>query len=86
MFYCNKYVYDVPFAANITPYFKKAGVLKFKERRDLQMLMMTHKIVHQNAPVYLSDLICVQSHVNSRATRAHKFKLRLPLVGVQAPE
>jgi hypothetical protein len=86
MFYCIKYVYNVPFAANITPYFKKAGVLKFKERRDLQILMMTHKIVHQNAPNYLSDLICVQRNVSSRATRAHKFKLRVPLVGVQAPD
>jgi hypothetical protein len=86
MFYCIKYVYNVPFAANITPYLKKAGVLNFKERRDFQILMMTHKIVHQNAPDYLSDLICVQRIVSSRATRAHKFKLRMPLVGVQAPD
>jgi hypothetical protein len=86
MFYCIKYVYDVPFATNVTPYFKKAGVLKVKDRRAMQMLMMTHKIVHQKSPSYLSDLICVHSNVSSRATRAHKLKLRVPLVGVQAPD
>jgi hypothetical protein len=39
------YVYDVPFAAILSPYFFKAGVLKVQERHELELLLMTHKIV-----------------------------------------
>jgi hypothetical protein len=45
-------------------FIKKAGVLKLKERRDLQLLMMTHRIVHAKSPDYLSDLVCVCVCVN----------------------
>jgi hypothetical protein len=83
MYHCVKYyVFDVPSSANITPHFKKAGVLKVKERREMQILLVTHKIVHKNCPQYLNDLVSTQSSVRSRLTRAHRLKLRLPLVGV----
>ena len=47
---------------------------------------MTHKIVHKNCPPYLHDLVKFVSGASSRSTRAHEFKLRIPLVGVDAPE
>jgi len=47
---------------------------------------MTHKIVNKNCPPYLHDLIILVSGASSRSTRAHKLKLRVPLVGVDAPE
>jgi hypothetical protein len=80
------YVYDVPFAARLSPYFLKAGVLKVQERHELELLLMTHKIVNKNCPPYLHDLITFVSGASSRSTRAHKLKLRIPLVGVDAPE
>jgi Reverse transcriptase (RNA-dependent DNA polymerase)/Endonuclease-reverse transcriptase len=80
------YVYDVPFAARLSPYFLKAGVLKVQERHELELLLMTHKIVNKNCPPYLHDLISFVSGASSRSTRAHKLKLRIPLVGVDAPE
>jgi Reverse transcriptase (RNA-dependent DNA polymerase) len=42
------YVYNVPFAARLSPYFLKAGILKVQERHELELLVMTHKIVHRN--------------------------------------
>jgi hypothetical protein len=49
-------------------------------------LSMIHKIVHKNFPSYLHDLIKFVSDASSRTTIAHKFKLRVPFVGVDAPE
>jgi Reverse transcriptase (RNA-dependent DNA polymerase)/Endonuclease-reverse transcriptase len=80
------YVYDVPFAARLSPYFLKSSVLKVQERHELEVLLMTHKIVHKNCPPYLLDLVKFVSGASSRSTRAHMFKLRIPLVGVDAPE
>jgi hypothetical protein len=40
----------------------------------------------KNCPPYLQDLIKFVSDASSRTTRAHKFKLRVPFVGVDAPE
>jgi hypothetical protein len=50
------------------------------------LMLMMHKIVHKNFPVYLFDLIKFVSDESSRSTRAHKFKLRIPLVGAEAPK
>jgi hypothetical protein len=47
---------------------------------------MMHKIVRKKCPVYLFDLIKFVSDASSRSARAHKFKLRIPLVGAEAPE
>jgi Reverse transcriptase (RNA-dependent DNA polymerase)/Endonuclease-reverse transcriptase len=80
------YVYDVPFAARLSPYFLKSNILKVKERHELELLLMSHKIVHKNCPPYLNDLVKFVSDASSRSTRAHKFKLRIPLVGIEAPE
>jgi hypothetical protein len=80
------YVYDVPFKARLSPYFLKSGILKVQERHELELLLMTHKIVNKNCPPYLHDLIKFVSDASSRTTRAHKFKLRVPFVGVDAPE
>ena len=80
------YVYDVPFAARLSPYFLKSAILRVQERHELEILLMTHKIVHQNCPPYLHDLLKFVSDVSSRSSRAHKFKLSIPLVGAGAPE
>jgi hypothetical protein len=41
-----QYVYNVPFASRLTPYYVKAEILKVCERYELKMLLMTHKMVH----------------------------------------
>jgi hypothetical protein len=45
-------VYNVPFATRLTPYYVKAEILKVRERYDLEIMLMTHKIVHKNCPSY----------------------------------
>jgi hypothetical protein len=79
------YVYDVPFAARLTPYFLKAAILKVSERHELEILLMSHKIVHKHCPEYLSDYYKLAKSASSRVTRSHEFMLRTPLVGVEAP-
>jgi retron-type reverse transcriptase len=81
-----RYVYNVPFAANMSPFYVKAQVLKIKERSELEILLITHKILYENCPKYLTDLVCKISDVNARKTRSHKLKLRAPLAGVEAAE
>jgi hypothetical protein len=81
-----KYVYNVPFAASLSPYFVKAQILKVQERHDLEILLMTHKIVHKTCPDYLSDLVTLSVNVSTRQTRAHKFKINVPRVGRLVPE
>jgi hypothetical protein len=81
-----QYVYNVPFASRLTPYYVKAEILKVRERYDLEILSMTHKIVHKNCPSYLTDFVTFVSDTSTRTSRAHKFKLRTPRVGLDAAE
>jgi Reverse transcriptase (RNA-dependent DNA polymerase)/Endonuclease-reverse transcriptase len=81
-----QYVYNVPFASRLTPYYVKAEILKVRERYDLEILSMTHKIVHKNCPSYLTDFATFVSDTSTRTSRAHKFKLRTPRVGLDAAE
>jgi hypothetical protein len=57
-----------------------------QEHREFEVLVMMHQIVHKKCPEYLFDLINFVSDASSRSTGAHKFKLRFPLVGAEAPE
>lgn len=79
------YVYNVPFAASLSPYYKQAGILKVQDQNKINVLCMTHKILYGNAPSYLSDLVTKASDVNQRTMRSHKMKLRAPLAGVKVP-
>jgi hypothetical protein len=81
-----RYVYNVPFAENMSPFYVKAQVLKVKERRQLEILLIAHKILYENCPKYLAQLVCKVTDVNTRSTRSHRLKLRAPLVGVEAAE
>jgi retron-type reverse transcriptase len=80
-----EYVYNVPFAASLSQFYHKAGILKVRDQGNLNVLCMTHKILYENAPRYLSDLVTKSSDVNQRTMRSHKMKLRAPLAGVQVP-
>jgi hypothetical protein len=81
-----QYVYNVPFASRLTPYYVKSEILKVRERHDLEILLMTHKIVHKNCPSYLTDFVTLASDTSVRTTIAQKFKLRTPRVDVDAAE
>jgi exonuclease III len=80
------YVYDIPFASRLTKYYFKAEILQLHDRHNLEILLMTHKIVHKNCPTYLLDMLTMANSVNTRATRSHKFKIHVPRVGVNTPE
>jgi hypothetical protein len=64
----------------------KAEILKVRERYDLEIMLMTHKIVYKNCPSYLTEFVKFASDTSARSTRAHKFKMRTPRVGVDAAE
>jgi hypothetical protein len=81
-----KYVYNVPYAASLSPFYVRANVLKIQERHDLDILLMTHKIVYKQCPEYLFDLVTLSQNVSARQTRAHKFKINVPRVGKTVPE
>jgi hypothetical protein len=53
---------------------------------NLEILLLNHKIVHKNCPSYLSDFVEFVSDTSARTTRAHKFRLCSPRVGVDAAE
>jgi hypothetical protein len=57
----------------------------FFSYEDSKLLLMAHKIVHNNCPPYLL-LIEFVSGASSRSTRVHRFKLRILLVVIDAPE
>jgi len=56
------------------------------ERYETEILLLTHKIAHKNCPSYLTDFVALASDTSVRTTRAHKFVLRTPGVGVDAAE
>ena len=75
---CVRYIYNVKRREHITPYYVKLGWLKINERRDLQICVMVHKILHCYAPTYLNNMFMLMSGVHVRATRSHAMYLRSP--------
>jgi hypothetical protein len=67
-----KYVYNVPYAASLSPFYLRANVLKIQERHDLDVLLMAHKIVYKQY-----DLVTLPQNVSARQTRALKFKINV---------
>ena len=80
-----RYVCNVKRREHITPYYKKIGLLKIRERHELHSLVMTHKILHGYAPAYLSDLFTVMGDVRTRPSRAHPLYLQAPRVSRDVP-
>jgi len=77
----------VPFASRLTPFSVKAEILRVvRERYDMEILLLTHKIVHKNCPSYLTDFVTLASDTSVRTSRTHKFELRTPRVGVDAAD
>ena len=80
-----RYICDVKRREHITPFYKKLGLLKIRERQELHSLVMTYKILHGYAPAYLSSMFTVMSDVRSRPSRAHALYLQAPRVGRDVP-
>jgi hypothetical protein len=83
---CLRYIFNVKRREHITPYYNKLGWLTIKERRDLFICVMTHKVLHGHGPPYLSDLLVLLAGACKRNTRAHSMSLKAPLVGRQIYE
>jgi hypothetical protein len=48
-----RYMFHAKPREHITPYYAKEQWLRIKERRDLQIRIRSHKILHGYAPCYL---------------------------------
>jgi hypothetical protein len=82
-----RYIYDVKRGDALSPLFKKCGILKIQDRRNLNILTQTHKILYKNCPEYLYDFATTLYDVNlAGRTRAHKMTLLAPFVSVDVPE
>jgi hypothetical protein len=53
-------------------------------RYDLEILLMTHKIVNKNYPLDLSYFVQLVFDTSSRTSRTHKLKMRTIRVGIDA--
>lgn len=62
---CIRFILDLKKSDHITPKRIELGLLKLYDRRTLHVANMSHKIIHQNAPGYLQDLV----KINTRNTR-----------------
>jgi hypothetical protein len=82
-----RYIYNVKFGHRLSKFYKKAEILKVEDRRNLSILMQTHKILYKNCPEYLNDFATTMYDVNlAGRTRAHKMTLLAPFVSVEVPE
>jgi hypothetical protein len=81
-----RYIYDVKSRDHITKYYIKFSWLKIRERRDISICAMVHKILNNCAPQYLSDIFTVMTRIHTRVTRSHKLYLQAPLVGKEVPD
>jgi hypothetical protein len=82
-----RYIYDVKWGNRLSVFYKKAEIRKVEDRRNLSILMQTHKILYKNCPLYLNDFAKTMYDVNlAGRTRAHKMTLLAPFVSVEVPE
>jgi hypothetical protein len=83
---CVRYVFNLKRYDHVTPFHCKLGWLKIRERFDLQLLVMSHKILNGYTPNYLASCLTVMSDVHTRSTRSHPLYLRAPFVGKSVPD
>jgi hypothetical protein len=81
-----RYIFSVKPREHISPYYIKLQWLKIKERINLQIYTMTHKILHGYAPEYLQNMFIRMADIHSRQTRAHSLYLLAPQVGKAIPD
>jgi Reverse transcriptase (RNA-dependent DNA polymerase) len=82
-----RYIYDVKRGQRLSVLYKKAEILNIVDRRKLNLLCQTHKILYHKCPEYLRDFATTLYDVNLVGrTRAHKMTLLAPFVSVEVPE
>jgi Reverse transcriptase (RNA-dependent DNA polymerase) len=82
-----RYIYDVKRGQRLSVLYKKAEILNIVDRRKLNLLCQTHKILYHKCPDYLRDFATTLYDVNLVGrTRAHKMTLLAPFVSVEVPE
>jgi hypothetical protein len=71
-----QHVYKVHFASKLTPYCVKAEILKACEEYDLEIASMSKSLS------YLIEFVNLFFDLSTSTSRADKFKLRAPRVGL----
>ena len=75
---CVRFVLNVRRHEHITPYFKKLGWLKLKERRSLSTVELALRIVCNKSPKYLVDRFTSQSSIHNRNNRYTNLLFQIP--------
>jgi len=73
-----RYIFNLPWDAHVTPYYRSLGWLKIKEKIELRVGMLAYKIVKTGEPPYLKDFIRKFEMVGERITRSTQKKFLLP--------
>jgi hypothetical protein len=75
---CIRYIFDLRKYDHISGYYDELGWLRISERRDFQMLCSVYKMLHQQQPPYLADILVLMSQVHDRQTQSHSLYLQIP--------
>lgn len=76
---CIRYIYSLAWDQHVTPYYKDLGLLKIKERIELNVLKLSVKVHKHKKPEYLYDSYCKMSNVHMKNTRYAGITLQLPI-------
>lgn len=75
-----RFIFELPYDAHVTPYYKQLGWLKIKNVFELNAATLMFKILNNGEPAYLSERF--QKHVNISTfrgvTRYDADKLEIP--------
>lgn len=76
---CVRYIFNLRLDEHVTPYYKTLKWLKIKERRELNVLSLTYKVLKYEKPKYLFDNYIYLRNVHLRNTRFGDEILRFPV-------
>lgn len=76
---CIRYIYSLRLDDHVTRYYRDMNCLKIKERREMNILISTFKILKYRKPEYLYDNYRTMSNVHLRNTRFGSQVLQFPV-------
>lgn len=76
---CVRYIFNLRLDEHVTPYYAQLNWLKIKERRELNVLSLTYKVLKYEKPKYLFDNYVYLGNAHLRNTRFGEELLRFPI-------
>ena len=76
---CIRFIFNVPFDEDITPYYNELGRLRLSKKREYILGIFIFNLFECKSPEYLYNKFLFKNSVSSRALRTYGLDLQIPI-------